>query len=143
MDSFYFWVIIAVSVIGLSVVGGLIYFGFTLYRRYPERLIIDLWHDWVDHHKSPDSNLLTNITEEYLSRRNEFLALSGQFVVAVFVAVCITILLLAKVISAEAGLPILSAIAGFAIGKGVTIGKTTLIEDLKNENEGENVGNFR
>jgi len=127
MDSFYFGIIIIVSIIGSVVVGCLISFGFVLYRtrKYLDKWFKDLWYDYVGRHGPPDPNLLTNITEEYLSRRNEFWTLYGQFTIAVFVVICITILLLAKVISAEAGLPILSAVGGFAIGKGITIGRGT------------------
>jgi len=43
--------------------------------------------------------------------------------ISVFVVLCITILLLTRVISAEAGLSILAGVGGFAIGKGITIGR--------------------
>ena len=46
--------------------------------------------------------------DELLNRRNEFWMLYGQFILSLFVIVCVTILLLTGVISAEAGLPILS-----------------------------------
>lgn len=43
----------------------------------------------------------------------------GQILVSLFIVTVLTILLLTKTISSEAGLPILSAISGFAIAKGV------------------------
>ncbi len=47
----------------------------------------------------------------------------GQIILAIFVVMIIAILLITKTISTEAGLPILSAIAGFAIAKGVNPSK--------------------
>lgn len=52
-----------------------------------------------------------------LERRNELWAAHAQLLVAVLVAVLLTVLLLTRVISAEAGLPILSGISGFALAK--------------------------
>jgi hypothetical protein len=57
--------------------------------------------------------------EEYLSRRNEFWTLFGQIGLSVVLVVVLAVLLLAGVITPEAGLPILSGIGGFAIGKTV------------------------
>ena len=57
----------------------------------------------------------------YLTRRNEFWSTYGQFSLSLIVIVFITVLLLADVISAEAGLPILAGIGSFAIGRGVSM----------------------
>jgi len=57
---------------------------------------------------------------EYLQRRNEFWTAYGQVLLAVLIVTVLAILLLTKAISAEAGLPILSGISGFAIAKGVS-----------------------
>lgn len=54
---------------------------------------------------------------DFLQRRNEFWTIYIQVIVAVLIVVMLTLLLLTKTISAEAGLPILSAVAGFAISK--------------------------
>jgi hypothetical protein len=47
--------------------------------------------------------------------------------IAILIAIVLTILLLTKSITAEAGLPILSAVSGFAIAKGMSSTKTTSI----------------
>lgn len=51
---------------------------------------------------------------------------SGQFVTAILIIIVLSILLLTKTISAEAGLPILSGVSGFTIAKGVSGFKTTI-----------------
>jgi hypothetical protein len=55
-----------------------------------------------------------------LQRRNEFWTSYGQIVIAALIIIVLTILLITKTITAEAGLPILSAVSGFALAKGVT-----------------------
>lgn len=126
METSMFWVIIVVSVIGLLILACFVYFGFLLHRirRFPDGLLEDILHHWL-RNRPPDPSLISNALEEYLSRRNEFWTLYGQFILSAFVIVCITILLLTRVISAEAGLPILSGVGGFAIGKGVSAGRST------------------
>jgi hypothetical protein len=54
---------------------------------------------------------------EYLTRRNEFWITYGQTTVAVLLLIVVTVLLLTRTINPDAGLPILSGIAGFAIAK--------------------------
>jgi hypothetical protein len=81
-------------------------------------------------HSGPDlrrnrwwNDTLSNWHQTYLEKRNDFWEHYGQVALAVLIVVVLAVLLLAKVISAEAGLPILSAVAGFAIAK--TSGSTT------------------
>jgi len=74
-----------------------------------------------------DSTLARQFADTYsdfLQRRNEFWTTYGQTLIAILIIVVLSILLLTKTISAEAGLPILSAISGFAIAKGVAAGRT-------------------
>lgn len=54
---------------------------------------------------------------EHLARRNEFWVTYGQTTVAVLLLIVVTVLLLTRTINPDAGLPILSGIAGFAIAK--------------------------
>jgi hypothetical protein len=121
-----FAVIVLVAVICLLVVGCLLFFGFLLHRLRCKGgpFLEEMVHRWLGGPRS-EAKVLSNIVEEYLNRRNEFWTLYGQFILSAFVIVCITILLLTKTISAEAGLPILSRVGGFAIGKGSTSGRTT------------------
>lgn len=60
---------------------------------------------------------LAEASRDFLQRRNEFWTTYLQVVVAVLIVVVLALLLITKTISAEAGLPILSAVAGFAISK--------------------------
>jgi hypothetical protein len=73
----------------------------------------------------PD-DMIKDLAEQFFTKRNELRTLLGQFVLSSLVIVVVAILLLAQVITAEASLPILSAIAGFAIGKGTTSTRTIL-----------------
>jgi hypothetical protein len=71
----------------------------------------------------PNINVLRYMHEcysDFLERRNEFWTTYGQTVIAALVIIALTLLLLTKTISAEAGLPILSGISGFAVAKGIS-----------------------
>jgi len=77
-------------------------------------------------------NILNNWQNDHTEKRNDFWTTYGQIVICIFIVCVIALLLLTKVISAEAGLPILSAISGFAIAKGST---------MKNNNNDSNLNN--
>jgi uncharacterized membrane protein YhaH (DUF805 family) len=68
--------------------------------------------------------LLGSAYAEHLSRRNEFWTTYGQVTVAILLLIVVTVLLLTKTIEPDAGLPILSGIAGFAIAKGTNSTQT-------------------
>lgn len=68
---------------------------------------------------------LAESNRDFLQRRNEFWATYLQVVVAVLIVVILALLLITKTITAEAGLPILSAVAGFAISKSAASNSTT------------------
>ncbi len=68
--------------------------------------------------------LLGSAYAEHLSRRNEFWTTYGQVTVAILLLIVVTVLLLTKTIEPDAGLPILSGIAGFAIAKGTNSPQT-------------------
>ena len=55
--------------------------------------------------------------EAVLAQRNELWAAHAQLLVAVLMATLLVVLLLTGVISAEAGLPILSGVSGYALAK--------------------------
>jgi ABC-type sugar transport system permease subunit len=57
---------------------------------------------------------------EFLERRNEFWYAFGQTIVVVMIVIVLTVLLIIGKISAEAGLPIISGLSGFAIAKNVS-----------------------
>lgn len=133
MNEFYiFWICIIVAIFGSAILAGLIIFGTLLIGK-------SLWHrndfrswdrillDCVLMHPPRLQDIpknLQNAYNEYLQRRNEFWTTYGQITLSVLVALVLTILLLTKTINADAGLPILSAISGFAIAKGVSGSKS-------------------
>ena len=88
-----------------------------------ETYIKELVH-WIDKHGYNTGRLfnsLNNWQNDHTEKRNDFWTTYGQIVICVFIVCIIALLLLTKVISAEAGLPILSAISGFAIAKSSTM----------------------
>lgn len=75
---------------------------------------------WTDQNIRPNiPRYFLDALTESLQRRNEFWITYGQIITSTLIIVILTILLLTKTISAEAGLPLLSAVTGFAIAKGV------------------------
>lgn len=80
----------------------------------------DLIHRWMHGPGQPEVRPFIEAYTEHLQRRNEFWTSYGQTIVAVLMIIVLTILLLTRTISAEAGLPILSGISGFAIAKSVS-----------------------
>lgn len=78
-------------------------------------------------------NALTNYLGEFLEKRNDFWTYYGQIIICIFIVAILAILLLTGKISAEAGLPILSAISGFAIAKGGS-GRNKSNDNLPNSN---------
>ena len=59
------------------------------------------------------------MVEEYLGQKNKFWEMFGQVTLSIVVVVFLTVLLLMEKIQADAGLPILSAIVAFVVGKGI------------------------
>lgn len=117
--------VILVGSIGLVIIVGFIAFG-KLLQRLPKDSAVVQFLEHIPSGARLDAWVYCNSLEDYLTRRNEFWTLFGQFVLTAFVIICITILLLTKIISPEAGLPILSGIGGFAIGKGIQTGRSAL-----------------
>lgn len=121
-----------VTIVGLAVVIGVIWFGRMIFRMqmgwrffdhpYLEELFMRYFKGPPPHDDVP--RCVSEMYTEYLQRRNEFWTSYGQVLIAVLIVIVLSILLLAKAISAEAGLPILSGISGFAIAKGVSGAKT-------------------
>jgi len=95
---------------------------------YLEKLVY-----WFKDHNNYNTNrllnILNNLQSDHTEKRNEYWTIYGQIVICIFIVCTITLLLLTKVISPEAGLPIISAISGFAIAKSST---------MKNNNNSDN-----
>jgi ABC-type glycerol-3-phosphate transport system permease component len=127
--SFRFILAVLLLIVGLLFLFGLFRFGTTLFETRSSRLLDEL-REFLRHGPGPDlrryrwwTDSLSNWYQTYLEKRNDFWEHYGQVALAVLIVVVLAVLLLAKVISAEAGLPILSAVAGFAIAK--TSGSST------------------
>jgi hypothetical protein len=126
------WICLLVSLLGVLALGAIVYFGIFLSRYAVGRhLPFPEFVDWLLHNiPQPQRYVdqlpryLSDAYAEYLQRRNEFWTTYGQVVIATLIIVILSILLLTKTISVEAGLPILSGISGFAIAKGVAAGRS-------------------
>jgi hypothetical protein len=127
------WLCILVAVLGIAAMGGMVYFGQALSRRIkpPGEEVWRAARELLYEPTSPfplEAALAAlyrtygDAYAEFLQRRNEFWTTYAQVLIAAVIIVVLTILLLANAISPEAGLPILSGVAGFAIAKGVPIG---------------------
>lgn len=76
---------------------------------------------------NPQGNLIwhfSNLSADHTLRRNEFWATTTQVIGSVLIVAVIAILLIFKVIAAEAGLPILSAVSGFGLAKSSTLNRS-------------------
>jgi hypothetical protein len=62
---------------------------------------------------------LSNAEAEQLQRRNEFWTTYVQTIIALVIIIVITLLIVSKNVTAEAGLPIISGVSGFVIAKTV------------------------
>ena len=126
-DNIVFWTIIFVVLITGGLVLCIFFFGKYLFNRERQyrfqlnRLVFGV-EDLIRNNNYPAITNALKALSIYLSdsleRRNEFWVTYGQIVVSIFLVCIITLLLLTHTITAEAGLPLLSAISGFAIAKG-------------------------
>ena len=111
-----FWLSIAGMVFGIGVVGGVFVFGRNIYW---SRWRDESWFAHLFHAAGNNLGAYQEAMQEYLDRRNKFWEMFGQVTLAMVVVVLLTVLLLMGKIEAEAGLPILSAIVAFVVGKGI------------------------
>lgn len=125
-----FWLSIIVGLFGVAIIGGVIWFGREIFTRslwdhfrHIEHLLHELIHRNGHQNVSSELQAIVDSYADHRERRNEFWSVYGQIVLAIFIVVILAILLITKTISAEAGLPILSAVSGFAIAKGINSGK--------------------
>lgn len=117
-----FTLAVLVLLVGVLLSLGLYRFGMALFRFETSGFIQSLWAELqVLAQRSGQSPRFADRAstwyEDYLEKRNAFWAQFGEVALAVLIVVVLTVLLLSKAISPEAGLPILSGVAGFAIAK--------------------------
>ena len=127
-----FWIVVITVVFCFVTLSGVFVFGLIIYRLpWRNHFLADfltsaamLLHE-VRHTNPMDKSVLettkniSNTIETYLDRRNKFWELFGQIALAVVVVLVVAILLLTRTIDADAGLPILTAVVAFVIGKGI------------------------
>lgn len=135
-----FWLSIGVALLGMAALYGVFRFGKDIYNktlwdafRVKEHRLLDILLNNSPNNSPNELKALVESYSDHRERRNEFWAIYGQVVIAIFIVVILAILLITRTISAEAGLPILSAVAGFAIAKGINSGKGVGSFDPDNE----------
>jgi len=121
------------AALGLIVIAGVVWFGFVVTKQcdtnrvfhHPimEEAFCNLGKNDPRYYEDIP-RLVHDAYTEQLQRRNEFWTAYGQILLAILIVIVLGILLVTKTISAEAGLPILSAISGFAIAKGISAAKS-------------------
>ena len=124
-----FWMPIIVCVLALLIIVLMTWLGVRLFFLWPflRPLREDfhmLLHEFMG--KGPNERLariLADHLSDHRERRNEFWTTYGQITLAIFITAVPAVLLLTKTIDPDAGLPILSAIAGFAVAKGVGLSR--------------------
>jgi hypothetical protein len=111
---------------GASIIAGVVWFGLRVfYERwgYSHPLIEHFMERWMQGPRAPRveaaAQVVADSVSNYRERRNEYWTTYGQIILSIFIVALLTVLLLTKTINADAGLPILSGISGFAIAKTV------------------------
>jgi len=132
--------LLAVFVGGITtvVVGGLFYFSRFVFRQQlsHEAEVFLLLKTLVVSNQRYDDAALNFIADRLLLKKDEYWTLLGQFILSTIVVGAITILLLVGAITAEAGLPILAGIGGFALGKGATSGRSIILGRQQGQERG-------
>jgi len=116
-----FWLCVVTTAIGVVVIWAILWFGNRLFSRshYDFWGLTQFLEFWQRQNIRPNlPRYFVDALTEDLQRRNDFWNTYGQLVLATLIIVVLTLLLLTRAISAEAGLPLLSAVSGFAIAKG-------------------------
>ena len=119
----------------LIILFGILLLRLRLFRRWsgpePTEILFREIRDLLMH-QGPGSRDFSRISawaaavySDHLARRNEFWVGYGQLTVAVLLLTMLTVLLLTKTINPDAGLPILSGIAGFTIAKSTGQNRST------------------
>ena len=109
-----------ISIIALFLFGGKI-LGYSFLNLYSSSLCQKICQK--DELSENEFRRLDTIFSEILEKRNDIWMSYSQVILAIVIIITLGILLLTHTISSEAGLPIISAISGFAISSFVSKGK--------------------
>lgn len=134
-----------VAGVGLLVLAAVVWFGLYLLRadqdafmRIYSAAIRDYWES-SGTMRPILPRLAVESQSDRLQRRNEFWRAYGQIVIAALIIMMLAILLITKTITADAGLPILSAVSGFAIANGVTANRSQFTQsEQQNSDNADN-----
>ena len=132
-----FWVVIFTGILGMLVIGAVVFFAWRAFSNSSRGVFgyEKYFEFWSQNNIRPNiPKHLNDAYSDYLQKRNEFWSTYGQVIAAIFIVIILAILMLTKVISAEAGLPILSAVSGFAIAKGAGSTKNNPANPFDNDN---------
>ena len=128
-------IVIASFILGVLVLIGMALLYLRSYPRIERDLIMDFRHILFDGPFPPSNaqaytyywnrvvNLWGEAIADAMAKREIFWTLLIQSAVSLVVVVFIAILLLLKIVSAEAGLPVLATLGGAAISQGVSSGR--------------------
>ena len=137
-----FWLSIFFGILGIIVIAGVIWFGKQIYTaslwdalKVKESRIIDSLLGNSPNNSANELKALVDSYADHRDKRNEFWSIYGQTIMAIFIVITLAILMITKTISAEAGLPILSAVSGFAIAKGASSNKGSTNNISPDDNE--------
>jgi hypothetical protein len=140
-----FWLSIFFGILGLIVIGGVIWLGNRVYTatlwdsiKVKEHRFLEILLRNSPKNSANEFKALVDSYADHRDKRNEFWSIYGQTVLAIFILITLTILMITKTISAEAGLPILSAVSGFAIAKGASSNKGTSNNITPDDNDRKN-----
>ena len=123
-----FWLCLLVVGIAVALVWAIVWFGHRIFgdSQYDIWGLDQFLDSWQSQNIRPNlPRYFVDALTESLQRRNEFWMTYGQIIVSVLIIVILTVLLLTKTISAEAGLPLLSAVSGFAVAKSVNSNRSS------------------
>ena len=125
-----FWLSALIIAGGAGAIVAVFAFGNSLSKKELEHWFHQYWVAWfgdkTDHYRRKEAlQEVSDIYRSYLRERNDFWDKYGQVIVAIVIIVVLAVLLLTKTSSPEAGLPILSAVGGFAIAKTSSISNSS------------------
>jgi len=117
-------IIYAIIAFGVIAIGGLIFFGLNKLQDLHKQkdcicnflAKISSWLEWKD---------FKELHSDFLLRRNEFWSIFAQYLSVLVLIIVLTVLLLERVVEADAALPIMAGLVSFGIGKGIKDAKTS------------------
>jgi type IV secretory pathway TraG/TraD family ATPase VirD4 len=110
---------LTVIIFGVLILLVMVFFAWKIYAREWKNNLGTYCYseDAIPHAVSPVLQKNKEAHGDFLEKRNDFLFGFGQIIIIGVIIIVLAVLLLLEKISPEAGLPIISALSGFAIAK--------------------------